>query len=204
MCIISKMNIVLCYLRQTTALIHLYTVGLFRPVASMSCYVRFLGPLQLLAASCEASADDSFLSCRITAIRLIQRQLSKTERCFFFICFFCGWNMRQTATTRLSSDVWSSWNQSLLWSRKIIQTSNIQEKKDMFMNFEQFPIDRRTDGLRNNNSVGTSILSASFLSCPHLSVQTYPRCYLLYPAVAAAFVVRLSHLWTLMSCSHDS
>lgn len=46
--------------------------------------------------------------------------------------------------------------------------------------------------------------SASFLSCPHLSVQTYPRCYLLYPAVAAAFVARLSHLWTLMSCSHDS
>lgn len=111
MCIISKLNIALCYLRQATALIHLYTAGLVRPVASISCYVRFLGPLQLLPASCEASADDSFLSCRITQIRLIQHQLSKTQRCFFFICFFCGWNMRQTATTRLSSDVWSSWNQ---------------------------------------------------------------------------------------------
>lgn len=111
MCIISKLNIVLCYLRQATALIHLYTVGLVRPVASISCYVRFLGPLQLLPASCEASADDSFLSCRITQIRLIQHKLSKTERCFYFICFFCGWNMRQTATTHLSSDVWSSWNQ---------------------------------------------------------------------------------------------
>lgn len=30
MCIISKLNIVLCYLRQATALIHLYTVGLVR------------------------------------------------------------------------------------------------------------------------------------------------------------------------------
>lgn len=101
MCIISKLNIVLCYLRKATALIHLYTAGLVRPVASISCYVRFLGPLQLLPASCEASADDSFLSCRITQIRLIQHQLSKTERCFFFYLLFL-WVKHATNSNHMS------------------------------------------------------------------------------------------------------